>query len=116
MRAEGLARWMARIARRAWESAAAVTVQVFTTTTSAAAASPTAQKPRARNWLSIAAASACVARQPNCSMKKVAIETREGPRKDFHYNNARSLRGGFLLPAARVLPQDAFFARPCLCI
>ena len=104
---------MARIARRASASAAAVTVQVFTTTTSAAAASGAAQNPRERNWLSMAAASACVARHPNCSMKKVAMEVGERSREAVHYNNARALRGGFLLPGARILPQDAFFALPC---
>src|SRR5712692_1584706 len=38
MRAEGFLRWMARMAWRAWESADAVTVKVFTTTKSEHAA------------------------------------------------------------------------------
>src|SRR5437899_9581486 len=61
------------MASRAWASAEAVTVQVLTTMISAAAAVEAEAQPRSSNWRSRAAPSACVARQPNCSMKKVAI-------------------------------------------
>src|SRR5437879_499614 len=61
------------MASRAWASAEAVTVQVLTTTMSAAAAVGAEMQPRSSNWRSRAAPSACVARQPNCSMKKVAM-------------------------------------------
>src|SRR5229473_3468841 len=58
---------------RAWASAEAVTVQVLTTMMSAAAAPEAAVQPRSSNWRSRAAPSACVARQPNCWMKKLGI-------------------------------------------
>jgi hypothetical protein len=48
--------------------------------------------------------------------EKCGHKTAQRPRKDFHYNNARTPRGEFLLPGARLLPQDAFFAMPRLCI
>src|SRR5271157_694551 len=61
------------MASRAWASAAAVTVQVFRTTKSAVLAPAAATQPRSRNCRSMAAPSACVARHPNCSTKKVAM-------------------------------------------
>src|SRR2546430_13312459 len=61
------------MASRAWASGEAVTVQVVTTTMSAVAAVEAELQPRSSNWRSRAAPSACVARQPNCSMKKVGI-------------------------------------------
>src|SRR5580693_1554412 len=72
-RAAGFLAWILRMASRACASAAAVTVQVFTTTTSAVAGPGAAVQPRSRSWRSRAAPSACVARQPNCSMWKVVI-------------------------------------------
>src|SRR5882724_9799413 len=62
------------MASRAWASAEAVTVQVLTTMMSAAAGVGAEVQPRSSNWRSRAAPSACVARQPNCSMKKVVIQ------------------------------------------
>src|SRR5258705_9149037 len=61
------------MASRAWTSAEAVTVQVLTTMMSAAEAVEAAVQPRSSNWRSRAAPSACVARQPNCWMKKLGI-------------------------------------------
>src|SRR6266851_5631394 len=61
------------MASRAWASAEAVTVQVLTTMMSAAAGVEAEVQPRSSNWRSRAAPSAWVARQPNCSMKKLGI-------------------------------------------
>src|SRR6266568_2810329 len=74
MRTAGLAARSFRMASRAWASAEAVTVQVLTTTISAAAGVAAGVQPRSSNWRSRAAPSACVARQPNCWMKKLGIE------------------------------------------
>src|SRR5229473_2194065 len=73
MRTAGLAAWSFRMASRAWASAEAVTVQVLMTMMSAAAGVGAEVQPRSSNWRSRAAPSAWVARQPNCSMKKVGI-------------------------------------------
>src|ERR1700746_4091162 len=74
------------MASRAWASAEAVTVQVLMTTMSAAAGAGAEVQPRSSNWRSRAAPSACVARQPNCSMKKVGIRiaTQNKKRKNLH--------------------------------
>src|SRR6266480_4674400 len=61
------------MASRAWASAEAVTVQVFTTMMSAVGEVGAEVQPRSSNWRSRAAPSACVARQPNCWMKKLGI-------------------------------------------
>src|SRR5713226_8622511 len=61
------------MASRAWASAEAVTVQVLTTMMSAEAGVEAEVQPRSSNWRSRAAPSACVARQPNCWMKKLGI-------------------------------------------
>src|SRR6266550_4561569 len=61
------------MAARACASAEAVTVQVFTTMMSAVAEVGAEVQPRSSNWRSRAAPSACVARQPNCWMKKLGI-------------------------------------------
>src|SRR6266404_7646866 len=63
------------MASRAWASAEAVTVQVLMTTMSAAAGVGAEVQPRSSNWRSRAAPSAWVARQPNCSIKKVGIQS-----------------------------------------
>src|SRR5882724_6309147 len=75
-RAAGFAAWSFRMAARAWASAEAVTVQVFTTTTSADVESDAAVQPPSSSWRSIAAPSACVARQPNCWIWKVFINSK----------------------------------------
>src|SRR5206468_2759073 len=73
------------MASRAWASAEAVTVQVLTTTMSAVAGVAAEVQPRSSNWRSMAAPSACVARQPNCSMKNVGIqEPDQKKRKNLH--------------------------------
>src|SRR6266849_3307020 len=73
------------MASRAWASAEAVTVQVLTTTMSAADAVEAEVQPRSSNWRSRAAPSACVARQPNCSMKKLGIKHhRSEPKNTLH--------------------------------
>src|SRR6266480_4695498 len=64
------------MASRAWASAEAVTVQVFTTMMSAVAEGGAEVQPRSSNRRSRAAPSACVARQPNCWMKKLGIGNR----------------------------------------
>src|SRR5580704_9904407 len=74
MRAVGLTRWILRMASRACESAAAVTVQVFRTTTSAEKCSLAGVRPSASSARRMAEASASVARQPKFSMKKVGID------------------------------------------
>src|SRR5713226_8200178 len=85
----GLAARSLRMASRAWASAEAVTVHVLTTTMSAAAGVAADVKPRSSNCRSRAAPSACVARQPNCSMKKVGIETlRRLPNRDAIYRSS----------------------------
>src|SRR6267378_2786131 len=61
------------MASRAWASAEAVTVQVLTTMMSAVAEVRAEIQPPSSNWRSRAAPSACVARQPNCWMKKLGI-------------------------------------------
>src|SRR6266566_5908248 len=72
------------MASRAWASAEAVTVQVLTTTISAAAGVAAGVQPRSSNWRSRAAPSACVARQPNCWMKKLGIGNHGiKPKKQF---------------------------------
>src|SRR5260370_38068849 len=83
MRTGGLAGWSFRMASRAWASADAVTVQVLMTMMAAAAAGEAEVQPRSSNWRSRAAPSACVARQPNCSMKKVGIGIAEVNKKHF---------------------------------
>src|SRR5579859_8083052 len=88
MRHEGFSRCTRRMAARASWSAAAVTVQVFSTTTSAAFAS--------------AAPSACVARQPKLVTKYEPI--------DSYYNDPTAWF--FWLPPQPELPLFAshFFA------
>src|SRR2546421_9835843 len=81
------------MASRAWASAEAVTVQVLTTTMSAVAAVEAKLQPRSSNWRSMAAPSACVARQPNCSMKKVGIQERTQKTKEFTPSSPRPGRG-----------------------
>src|SRR5438552_11314395 len=74
------------MASRACASAEAVTVQVLRTTMSAVVGVAAEVQPGSSNWRSMAAPSACVARQPNCSMKKVGIEERtpKKKRKNLH--------------------------------
>src|SRR6202158_1215119 len=72
------------MASRAWASAEAVTVQVLTTMMSAAAGVEAEVQPRSSNWRSRAAPSACVARQPNCWMKKLGIGIAELKQKTFY--------------------------------
>src|SRR5271169_1974700 len=64
------------MASRACASAAAVTVQVFNTTKSAQSLWAARTQPCSRNCRSMAAPSACVARQPNCSTVKVVMTGR----------------------------------------
>src|SRR5882762_1483412 len=82
-RTAGLAAWSLRMASRAWASAEAVTVQVLTTMMSAPAGVEAEVQPRSSNWRSRAAPSACVARQPNCSMKKRGIGIAELKQKNI---------------------------------
>src|SRR5882762_2302595 len=84
MRTAGLAAWSFRMASRAWASAEAVTVQVLMTMISAAAGEGAEVQPRSSNWRSRAAPSACVARHPNCSMKKLGIGIAELRQKTFY--------------------------------
>src|ERR1700681_2657796 len=72
------------MASRAWATAEAVTVQVLTTMMSAAARVEAEVQPRSSNWRSRAAPSACVARQPNCSMKKLGIGIAKLKQKTFY--------------------------------
>src|SRR6267378_2995834 len=81
------------MASRACASAEAVTVQVLRTTMSAAAGVAAEVQPRSSNWRSMAAPSACVARQPNCSMKKVGIQERTQKTKEFTQSSPRPGRG-----------------------
>src|SRR5260370_31590288 len=82
------------MASRAGVSAEAVTVQVFTTMMSAAADVEAEVQPRSSNWRSMAAPSACVARQPNCWMKKLGIWNHGiEPKKQFTQNSPRATRG-----------------------
>src|SRR5882762_4483070 len=77
------------MASRAWASAEAVTVQVLTTMMSAAAGVEAEVQPRSSNWRSRAAPSACVARQPNCSMKKRGIGIAELKQKNILHRERR---------------------------
>src|ERR1700682_6604681 len=72
------------MASRAWASAEAVTVQVLTTMMSAAAGVEAEIQPRSSNWRSRAAPSACVARQPNCWIKKLGIGIAELKQKTIY--------------------------------
>src|SRR5260370_29582629 len=94
------------MASRAGPSAEAVTVQVLTPTMWAAAAVGAQTQPRSSNWRSRAAPSACVARQPNCSMKKVGISAR---RSGFAYKDSGVGRG-----RKDKEQRDRHFKRTCL--
>src|SRR6266436_1516186 len=81
------------MASRAWASAEAVTVQVLMTMMSADAGVEAEVQPRSSNWRSRAAPSAWVARQPNCSMKKLGICTyHSDPKKHFTQSSRSTQR------------------------
>src|SRR6266478_6506501 len=80
------------MALRAWASAEAVTVQVLMTTMSAAAGVGAEVQPRSSNWRSRAAPSAWVARQPNCSIKKVGIQSCRIRSKTLYQSTQRAQR------------------------
>src|ERR1700682_6259019 len=80
------------MASRAWASAEAVTVQVLTTMMSAAAGVEAETQPRSSNWRSRAAPSACVARQPNCWMKKLGIYNHRVEPKHFTQSSRSAQR------------------------
>src|SRR5229473_3038063 len=93
------------MASRAWASAEAVTVQVLTTMMSAAAGVGAEVQPRSSNWRSRAAPSAWVARQPNCSMKKVGIGIAKLRQKHFTQSSRSAQR------AQRRKDRMQYFAR-----